>query len=83
MRATTEDSRGVAAAQVSELAAARFPHAAATLEIMGMAELLRSAANELETLANDAAAWDCGSLRRRAHSVVRALFSELSGRVSL
>lgn len=68
---------------VLALAAPRFPRAAVALEAMGLAELCRGAASELDALAGDAGLHEPGTLRRRAHAVVRRLVIAVGDGVAL
>jgi hypothetical protein len=62
---------------------ARFPRAAVYCEILALADLCRKAAKELDTLADRASNYETCSLRRLAHGIVRELFAEVSGQVTL
>lgn len=62
---------------------ARFPRAAVVLELLAIAELMRTAASNLDRLANDAGRYEPNSLRRAAHAQVRILVGELEGQVVL
>jgi hypothetical protein len=65
------------------LATARFPRAAVVVEILAIAELCRGATRALEGLAENAANYEPGSLRRLAHGLVRELVAEVAGQVTL
>ncbi len=74
----------MSAAQLARMrAVSRFPRAAVVLELLAIAELMRSAASDLDRLANDAARYEPNSLRRAAHAQVRVLVGELEGQVVL
>lgn len=61
----------------------RFPHAAATLLAMGVAERLRQAAASLDKIASNAPLYEASTLRRLVSGIVRATVSEIEGQVSL
>ena len=65
------------------LATGRFPRAAVVVEILSIAELCRGATRALEALAENAGSYEPGSLRRLTHGLVRELYSELQGQVTL
>jgi len=65
------------------LATARFPRAAATIEILALAELFRNTATKLDALAEAADKYEPMTLRRAAHGVVRETVAELQGQVAL
>ena len=65
------------------LATSRFPRAALAVEILAIAELCRGAVSALEALAENAGNYEPSTLRREAHGLVRALFAEVSGQVTL
>ncbi len=74
-----EDKRSLV---IQELAP-RFPRATVTLEAMALATLCRGAADQLEELADTAGTFEPGTLRRRAHAVVRRLVVAMAVRVAL
>lgn len=69
--------------EVSGMCQPRFPRAAALLEVLALAELLRSTAAAIEILAESAWRTDPATLRRSTHALVRATVAQLEGRVSL
>lgn len=74
----------MSAAQLARLqAVSRFPRAAVVLEMLALAELMRTAVSGLESLANDAHKFEPNSMRRAAHALVRVLVAELDGQVVL
>lgn len=74
----------MSAAQLARMhAVSRFPRAAVVLELLAIAELMRTAASELDRLATDAGRYEPNSLRRAAHARVRLLVGELEGQVVL
>ena len=55
---------------IPELADARFPRAAAMLDLAATAAVLRAAADELDELAGAAHSYEPGTLRRMARGIV-------------
>lgn len=74
------DQRDHTAPSRRRTTALRFPRAQAILEALALAELLKQAARDLESLPAD---FEPATLRRRAHGIIRGAVSELEGRVSL
>lgn len=74
----------MSAAQLASMqAVSRFPRAAVVLEVLAIAELMRTAVSGLESLANEADKFEPNSMRRAAHAIVRVLVAELDGQVVL
>ena len=83
MKATAQSILPCSIRPAVEAPAPRFPRAAALLETLAIGELLYQAATDLELLAAAEPGYSAETLRRKSHAVVRALFAELSGKVSL
>lgn len=62
--------------------AGRFPRATALVEVVALQAIVAHAAAELAMLAEAAPDVDAGTLRRRAHAIVRELHDLLAQRVA-